>query len=790
MCSPVRSHYRGAKKNSMAATGACIFPSVFSPASRRRSEASAIAGSNQNPRPNSSSTRRFAVSTEQASSAATATAFPSSRPVSFGENGRRHEKHGEKTSDQSSPTPFMEDVELESGRERLRRFFAEAKDLTRTDGGPPRWFSPLECGSRLEKSPLLLYLPGIDGTGAGLTSQYKKLGKVFDIWCLHIPVMDRTSFLDLVKLVERTVKAETYRSPNRPIYLVGESLGGCLALAVAERNPDIDILLILANPGEKHSTLFIKYKRPHLLLLFFAATSFDRSQIRPLLPLLELMPQQLQLSYPFILSLMAGDPSRLLKASTEKGLPPEQTVGELSMDLLTMPFYISALADILPKETLLWKLQMLKSASAYTNSRIHAVRAQTLLLTSGKDQLLPSQAEGARLDDALQRSDLRKFDDYGHFLFLEDDFDLVTIIKGVSFYRRGKILDYVSDYLPPTPAEYKKPYESNRWFDEITGSVMLSTLEDGRIVRGLDGIPTEGPVLYVGYHMLLGLELVPMVVRFLNEKNVLLRGIAHPMLFEKYRKGQTLEPEFYDTFRMMGAVPVSGINLFKLLSSKSHVLLYPGGMREALHRKGEEYKLFWPEQSEFVRMAVKFGAKIVPFGTVGEDDFGEVFFDYDDQMKIPYWRNWIREMTEEFAKVRANTTGEVANQDVHLPLIRPKIPGRFYYCFGKPIETAERFGLHCFLIVFSFLFLLFNFSSALLVHCYISTCLYIHVGRKKELRDREKSHELYLQVKSEVEECIAYLKEKRESDPCRSIFSRLMYRTQHGSASEIPTFEP
>jgi len=40
--------------------------------------------------------------------------------------------------------------------------------------------------------------------------------------------------------------------------------------------------------------------------------------------------------------------------------------------------------------------------------------------------------------------------------------------------------------------------------------------------------------------------------------------------------------------------------------------------------QGEEYKLFWPEQSEFVRMAVRFGAKIVPFGTVGEDDFGEV----------------------------------------------------------------------------------------------------------------------------------------------------------------------
>ena len=39
-----------------------------------------------------------------------------------------------------------------------------------------------------------------------------------------------------------------------------------------------------------------------------------------------------------------------------------------------------ALADALPGETLLWKLQMLRSASAYANSRLHAVRAQALIL--------------------------------------------------------------------------------------------------------------------------------------------------------------------------------------------------------------------------------------------------------------------------------------------------------------------------------------------------------------------------------------------------------------------------
>lgn len=62
---------------------------------------------------------------------------------------------------------------------------------------------------------------------------------------------------DLVKLVERTIRSEHHRSPDRPIYLVGESLGACLALSVAALNPDIDLVLILANPGKMHACSFI-----------------------------------------------------------------------------------------------------------------------------------------------------------------------------------------------------------------------------------------------------------------------------------------------------------------------------------------------------------------------------------------------------------------------------------------------------------------------------------------------------------------------------------------------------
>ncbi|XP_073221716.1 phytyl ester synthase 2, chloroplastic-like isoform X2 [Cicer arietinum] len=621
-----------------------------------------------------------------------------------------------------------EEKEKKQLRSGWKEYLEQAKELIVADGGPARWFSPLECGSRLVNSPLMLFLPGIDGVGLGLISHHQKLGRIFDLWCLHIPVADRTPFTDLVKLVEKTVRSEYQRSPNRPIYLVGESLGGCLALAVAARNPDIDLVLILANP----------------------ATSFSRSQLQLVTPLLEALPGSLSPALPNILSLTAGDPLRLVLDSVVKGLPLQNTARELIEDFTTFASSLPVLADILPKETLMWKLKMLKSASAYAGSRLYAIKAQTLILCSGNDQLLPSQQEGERLIQLLHNCDIRKFNDSGHFLFLEGSIDLVTILKGTSYYRRGKYHDYVSDFVPPTPDEAKEVIESNSLINFVTSSVMLSTLEDGTIVKGLAGIPSEGPVLFVGYHMLLGLELVPLVSRIFMERNILVRGIAHPMMFMKRKNGRLPDISSFDTFRIMGAVPVAPSNLFKLLSSKSHVLLYPGGMREALHRKGEEYKLFWPEQSEFVRMAARFGAKIVPFGAVGEDDVGQVVVDYDDLVKVPYFKSEIESLTNEAKQLRTGSSGEVANQQVHMPGILPKVPGRFYYYFGKPIVTE---------------------------------------GRKQELKDREKSQELYLEVKSEVENCIAYLKEKRESDPYRSILSRLLYQATHGLTSDIPTFE-
>lgn len=131
-----------------------------------------------------------------------------------------------------------------------------------------------------------------------------------------------------------------------------------------------------------------------------------------------------------------------------------------------------------------------------------------------------------------------------------------------------------------------------RLFRSVTGSVMFSTLEDGKIVKGLSGVPDEGPVLFVGYHMLLGLELIPLTEQFLSQKGIVLRGIAHPELFIGKTESVSSQFSLVDWVKVFGAVPVSSSNLFKLLSTKSHVLLYPGGAREALHFKVHQVSLF------------------------------------------------------------------------------------------------------------------------------------------------------------------------------------------------------
>ncbi|XP_047082741.1 phytyl ester synthase 1, chloroplastic-like isoform X2 [Lolium rigidum] len=584
----------------------------------------------------------------------------------------------------------------------MKDYLEAVRTMPIDDGGPPRWFCPVECGRPVVNSaPLLLFLPGTDGVGMELILHHKSLGMVFEVRCLHIPVNDRTSFGELLQIVDECIKYEHALSPNRPVFVVGDSLGGCLAISVAAHNPEIDLVLIVVNPG----------------------TSFAETLVQAILPLLDLMPSNLSVIHPHLLRYFIGEPLKMSMASIQNDLSLQESLQKFLDGFNSMQTLTYGTGDIIRMDNIVWKLKLLKSGAAYANSRLHAVQAEVLLLASGNENLSPT-GEADRLLKTLNNCKARYFRNRGHTLLMEHDFNLLTVIKGVNMYRRGRKRDAVTDFLPPTLSEFKKTFgEDFKQFNQLLSPVMLSTLETGKIVRGLAGVPDKGPVLFVGYHQLMAMELSTLLEGLFREKKPV-RALAHEVFF----KGN------FGTLR-------EELSLFDALC----------GVREALHRKGESYQCFWPNKPEFVRMAARFGVTIVPFGCVGEDDFFEVVVDYNDQKNIPCLRDWITSFNEDLPTLRDTVIGENGNQDVHLPVLLPKVPGRLYFLFGKPIVTK---------------------------------------GMDNLLSDSKQANDLYLHTKLEVENLISYLKRKREEDPYRSITPRILYQAIWGASAQVPTFEP
>lgn len=82
--------------------------------------------------------------------------FPTER---VGINGRKSDSHVEKSKDCiSEQLGLMYDDGY--GTASVIDYLDAAKEMIRPDGGPPRWFCPIECGPPIKGSPILLFLPG------------------------------------------------------------------------------------------------------------------------------------------------------------------------------------------------------------------------------------------------------------------------------------------------------------------------------------------------------------------------------------------------------------------------------------------------------------------------------------------------------------------------------------------------------------------------------------------------------------------------------------------------------
>eukprot|EP00850_Spirogloea_muscicola_P018168 SM000163S02336 [mRNA] locus=s163:244518:250584:- [translate_table: standard] len=245
---------------------------------------------------------------------------------------------------------------------------------------------------------------------------------------------------------------------------------------------------------------------------------------------------------------------------------------------------------------------------------------------------------------------------------------------------------------------------------------------------GLENIPThERPLLFVGNHTIFGIYDMPLMLMELQKrKGLTLRGLADPLHWAT---------PFGELLASYGAVVASPRNCFKLLQEGECVLLYPGGGKEVAKRKGQKYKLLWKEQTDFVRLAMRFGCTIIPFGALGVEDAFDILMDPEEIMATPLG-NVIRPVLQ-----AAGLTEEVLLPLTSTVGLLPR-PERLYFHFGEPIRTE-------------------SFSRA-------------------TLADREACSQLYQTVRQSVEDSIRLLQNKRDKDPLRDLFSRTLMNVFEG----------
>jgi len=190
--------------------------------------------------------------------------------------------------------------------------------------------------------------------------------------------------------------------------------------------------------------------------------------------------------------------------------------------------------------------------------------------------------------------------------------------------------------------------------------------------EGLEKIPHEGRVLLVGNHTVFGVVDVPLMVHGIHEATGRwVRGLGDHAHFRI--------PVWRDLLERFGTVPGTRAHCAALMRADEAVLVFPGGGREVMKRKGEAYRLLWKERIGFARLAIEHRCPIVPFAAVGAEDAYDILIDGDHPLRA------AGRAIAKRVDGRADMVFPIARGFGPTPLPKPE---RFYFAFGEPIRTT------------------------------------------------------------------------------------------------------
>ncbi len=239
--------------------------------------------------------------------------------------------------------------------------------------------------------PLFVFLPGMDETGKELMRlQIAGLEAAFDVRCFVIPPDDLTTWDDLADQVIALTQAELETLPRPSVYLCGESFGGCIALKVLQRFPQVFDRVVLINSASSfHRVPWINLGSllfPLTPEFFYKISSFIALPI--LAPLHRLSPTGRQ----YLLKAISSAPKKT--ASQRLSLMREFTIDKQQLSQITQP---------------------------------------VLLIGSQGDRLLPSQEEAQRLAKIFPNAQVVTLPHSGHACLVEEDVNLFAIMQAQNF---------------------------------------------------------------------------------------------------------------------------------------------------------------------------------------------------------------------------------------------------------------------------------------------------------------------------------------------------------------------
>ncbi len=148
--------------------------------------------------------------------------------------------------------------------------------------------------------------------------------------------------------------------------------------------------------------------------------------------------------------------------------------------------------------------------------------------------------------------------------------------------------------------------------EQLPGLWLLASLYFRADVRGLDRIPTEGPVLLVGNHS--GGNVPPDTFVFTLAFSSYF-GVERP--FYQLAHNLVVSAPPLASLRKFGTVAANHENAQLALESGAALLVYPGGDYEVFRPFWERNKVDFGGRKGYVRLARDAGVPIVPIASVG-----------------------------------------------------------------------------------------------------------------------------------------------------------------------------